>query len=73
MGIIRSANKLNFRDLYLPDLLFDSDSTAFPSSKDHPKALVIAQLNDCLNSSGERLVLVLNIRLKDWGCSNPSW
>lgn len=33
---------------------------------------VASQLNICLNSNGDRLVFVLNKRLKDCGCSNPS-
>ncbi len=30
------------------------------------------QLNDCLNSKGEKLVFVLNNLLNDCGCSNPN-
>ncbi|MDB5130076.1 MAG: hypothetical protein JWQ85_4308 [Mucilaginibacter sp.] len=30
------------------------------------------QLNDCLNSNGERLVFVLNNLLNDCGCSKPN-
>jgi hypothetical protein len=31
------------------------------------------QLKDCRNSSGDKLVLVLNSLLNDCGCSKPSW
>jgi len=35
-------------------------------------ALIKGQLNDCLNSKGERLTFVLNNLLNDCGCSKPN-
>ena len=67
---IDTQQKNNNPSILIHLITFTSDYSflSLPQVKELPED----QLNDCLYSSGENVVLRLNNLLKDCGCSNPS-